>query len=176
MSYIVGSAMQLIGTQILSGTAATVTFSSIPQNFNHLRLVIMARSNVAAGAANVKYVLNADSGANYDYQYITGSNATIAAGAGVGSTLNFIGSVTAATATANYAGVIESMFFGYKSTTFYKTLKSSSSYNTASAPNSQTLELVNTWRNTAAITTIAVTDNSGGSFIIGSSFYLYGVL
>ena len=176
MSYIVGSSQQLIGQQVLGGTSATITFSSIPQNFNHLKLVVMARTNTSAGAVNVKCAINGDSGSNYDYQYIAGNNTTNSAAAAVASSLSFIGTITSATASANYSGLIESTFFCYKNTTFYKSILTRSGYATASTSVAQFADIITSWRNTAAITSIALTDVSGGSFITGSSFYLYGVL
>jgi len=176
MSYIVGASQQLIGQQILGGTSATITFSSIPQNFNHLKLVVMARTNTAVPAVNIKCTINGDSGSNYDYQYIAGNNIVSSAAAAAGGTLSFIGSITAATASANYSGLIESTFFCYKNTTFFKSILTRSGYATASTGVAQFVDILTSWRNTAAITSIALTDASAGSFIAGSSFYLYGVL
>jgi len=177
MSYIAGSAIQLIGRQVLGGTSATVTFSSIPQNFSHLKLVIFGRSNYAGPNATIKYVINGDTGANYDYQLAYGvNNTSVGASAVIATATDQVSAITAATASANYSGVIESMFFCYKNTTFYKSFKTTTSYNSASLANCQVVDLVNTWRSTSAITSIAMSDTGGGSFIAGSSFYLYGVL
>lgn len=173
MSYIVGSSQQLISSQVLSGTSTTITFSSIPQNFNHLRLVVMARSDGAANNINMKCTLNSDSGSNYDYQYIAANNNVLSGSAAAASTLGFMGTIPAASASASYTGLAEVIFYCYKNTTFYKTFVTKSSFNTASTGNTQYADISTTWRNTAAITTIVITGS--GNFVVGSSFYLYGV-
>jgi len=60
---------QLIEAKTLTATAASVTFTTIPQTYTDLILKISARSTSTAGAdiyANLKIQFNSDTGNNYN--------------------------------------------------------------------------------------------------------------
>jgi hypothetical protein len=59
-------ALVLIAEQLLVGTATTITFSSIPNTYRHLRLVAMGRMNAATTEDYVYIRFNGDTGSNYD--------------------------------------------------------------------------------------------------------------
>jgi len=178
MSYIAGSSQQLIGKQVLGGTSATITFSSIPQSFNHLKIIILGRSDKAVTAAvNLSIVFNSDSGANYaQSSFYAVNNVTVGTGSNPTTNYVLISAFPAATSTASYPGMAEVLIPCYAATTFYKVVNSAVTYNSSSAGSNYLTMNSSTWRNTAAITTIAITDSTGGNFITGSSFYLYGIL
>src|SRR5262245_43237089 len=90
--------------QILSGTVASVTFSSIPGTLRRLQISYMARADNAVQAQAVNLRFNADSTANYSYQVLQGSNATASAAAGVGTTSVQCGLCTGASAAAGIFG------------------------------------------------------------------------
>lgn len=178
MSYITGSSQQLIGKQVLGGTSATITFSSIPQNFNHLKLIMMGRSDKAATlAVNLSIVFNSDNGANYaQSSFYAVNNVTVGTGSNPTTNYILISAFPGATTTASYPGMAEVLIPCYSATTFFKVVNSAVTYNSSSASSNYLTLNSSTWRNTAAITTIAISDSTGGNFIAGSSFYLYGVL
>lgn len=70
-----------ISTTTLGGAASTITFSSIPSSYTHLKLVLAARSASASNFDTVLCRFNADTGANYSRVSIGSSN-TIGGGSG----------------------------------------------------------------------------------------------
>lgn len=178
MSYIVGSSQQLIGKQVLSGTSATITFSNIPQNFNHLKIIMLARSDKAGvPAVNAAMIFNGDSGANYAQSSFYGvNNATVGTGSNPTTNNVLISAIPAATSTASYPGMAEILIPCYAATTFYKVVNTAVTYNSSSAGSNYLTLNSSTWRNTAAITSLAISDSASANFIAGSSFYLYGII
>jgi hypothetical protein len=70
-------AYQLISSQILGSNTTTVTFSSIPATYKHLRLVFSGRSSTAGtGFSNVLARINGVSTASYWWNYIEVSGST----------------------------------------------------------------------------------------------------
>lgn len=65
----------LIDTQVLSTTAASVSFQGIPSWYRAFRLTIYVVNDT--NAKNVQIRLNNDSGNNYTYQYVAGNGATV---------------------------------------------------------------------------------------------------
>lgn len=176
MSYIVGSAEQLINKQILGSPAASVTFSNIPQNFSHLKLVSTARSAASAAANELYARFNGDSSSNYSLQNMYAANAsTVGVNGGI-STYCILSSIIGATGTANYPGMDTTFIHNYRDTTFFKGSVSLGGFVSDTTSNLSNLFRINTWRSTSAITSIVLTTSSGSNFVTGSSFYLYGII
>ena len=160
--------MTLISRTTLTTSAASVTFSSIPQTFQTLKLVVSARAD--GSSQNLFGTFNTSS-SNFTWRYLYGVGSG-SGGSGSG-TNNFFGEVDPSTATAstfsnsvidipNYTGAANKAF--------------SSDHvweNNATAANQ--LFFANLWSNTSAITSIGLTPNSGLNFVSGSTFSLYGV-
>lgn len=154
-------AVALISKQSLASTASSVTFSSIPQGYTHLLLVILA---AGSASGNVEINLNGDFGANYSYLTV-GGNATSAFASR--STSALFGQIGAISTTP---GTYRVDIAGYSGTTLIKSATSTSV--TLGGPFS---ELVGTsWNNIAAITSITLTPSTG-TFAAGSIFSLYGL-
>jgi hypothetical protein len=79
------SGPMLISRQTLGADTATVTFSSIPGDFAHLRMTVMARSTVAAGSDFLFLRFNSDSGTNYDWATVLWNDLTAPTTATAGS-------------------------------------------------------------------------------------------
>jgi len=171
MSYIVGSGYTLIEKIVLGGTGA-ITFSNIPQNFNHLVVQLLVRCSKAATSETGIMRFNGDTGTNYSMEYLLANGgATAIVGSGPATNAyGFIGNITASTATANYAAHIQVYIPFYSQTNFKKTANIFSS----GFQFSQFGVLVFQWDNTAAITSITTTGNSGG-YLINSSATLHGI-
>lgn len=86
--------------QTLSGSAATVTFSSIPSTLRSLRLRWTARSDNAVNAQFISIQVNGNSGANYSYEFVQGNNTTASANNGVAQTGGVVGLMVGASASA----------------------------------------------------------------------------
>jgi|ERR1700722_1239562 len=164
------SGQQLIASQILGATAASVTFSAIPQTYHNLKLVITAQSDTAgsgAGTSDLQANYNGDTGANYlwNQSYATQSSTNGAAFSYPPSVAR-IGGIGQAGNAPNIGSVIVDII-NYTNTTFSKT----------SLGGSMTAGIWDyvgaIWANTSAITSILLTMDSG-NFIPGSIFLLYG--
>jgi hypothetical protein len=157
-----------IQTQTLTGTAATVDFTSIPQTYTDLILVSQVDFD---SQGNLTFRLNSDSGTNYSYTHLSG-NGTSASSSRGGTLSVGLCTITAEFTTTLGDGVSITQFMNYSNTTTNKTVISRS--NTTSLGTSLSVSL---WLSTAAISTITLAKNLGftGTFQSGSSFTLYGV-
>jgi hypothetical protein len=173
-SWVAGNGQVLISKQVLGGTSATITFSSIPQVFNQLMITAIARSAIpATNNNNVQCYFNSDvTNSNYWYQVVQGLNGTSGASAGNASA---IAQITGSTSTANCPGAFTIMIPNYTGTTFFKVATCSSGYVAGSTSNSASYAFVQQWSNTANITSIQLSQNGGFNFVAGSAFYLYGI-
>jgi hypothetical protein len=175
-----GSGEAQIANSILGGTSASVTFSSIPQYFNHLRVAIIAKTNSAtlAGYDNLQLQINGVSTANYNggQEFETVGSSTVTGFTTSGSTASIIGSVWGSHFATQGAGVVECKIPYYSTTTFGKAWTSQSfTTDGGSTGIKQTLGAAfATATSTAAVTSITISA-SAGSFVAGSAFFLYGV-
>ena len=158
----------LIGRQELGSNATTVTFSSIPQTYDHLELSIYARGT-SAGVPTRGIVIdvNADSTtANYIAQILYGQGTGAAAyqSATRGTT-----SIPSGTATANIFGQSTSTFYNYTKTDRYK------HYLTMGGIDFSNIALIShRWISTAAISSLVLKVNVN-DYLAGSVFELRGI-
>jgi hypothetical protein len=158
-----------------TSTSSSVTFSSIPQTYTDLKLVISARdSSTGANWSRIKFAFNGTSSTtNWSGRELYGT------GSGSGSSWNYGTSDSAAGGFATTADVTTNTF---GNTEIYIPNYTSSNYKSISTDsvteNNATSALAgfeaSLWSNTAAITSIELT-LSTGNFISGSTFYLYGI-
>ena len=160
-----GNTYVAIAEQTLSSAAASVTFSSISGAYTDLVLVC------SLGAANAgqdfRIQFNGDTATNYSTTLIRGS----------GTALLSNRSSSAAFIYLDYTGATQNVvqnqyninIMNYANTTTYKTVLSR--HNNASIATEAEVGL---WRNTAAITSLAVS-MTAGNLITGSTFSLYGI-
>lgn len=165
-----GGSQASFDTDTILGVAA-----SIPQVYNHLRLVYMGRSDTAATNSSTSIRFNNDSAANYDYGALQGSSGTPSNSEGIGQTLGYAGEMAAATAVAGATGSVDILIEAYAQATFHKQAIATSimKYGIAAGNLQQHLHGIH-WRSTAAITRIQAI-LSAGNFIAGSRFSLYGI-
>lgn len=165
----------LISSNVLTGSAASVTFSSIPSTYTDLVLRISARTDRAA--QNNSYIaikpFNSDTATNYSATRIYGDGATATAARETSVDYGAIGYVPASTATSSTFGNIEIYIPSYliaQNKPF-----SSDAAHENNATTAYRASVAGLWRNTAAITGITIDTLAQGNFIAGSSFYLYGI-
>lgn len=154
-----------ISTTTVTGSDASITFSSIPGTYTDLMLVIQGAAT--AGSNQLELRFNSDAGANYDRGGLYGNNslATAAIGLTQGITTQASGSVT--------NGLTYLTLFGYSQTTLNK-LYLSRTVNVASGVFGGGL-LVGRWNSTAAITSITIYGTSLGTLVVGTMATLYGI-
>jgi hypothetical protein len=155
------STYEKIATTTLGSATATVTLSSIPATYTDLVLIINGTIVGADGGNLVRY--NGDTGNNYSYTQMYGT-----------------GSATASNRDSNISNMQLGRQGSVQSTSIInvQNYSNTTTYKTAIARGSNTggivVAQVGLWRNTAAINSIAVS-NESGNFNSGCTFTLYGI-
>ena len=156
------STMTPIATITLS-SKAVVTFSSIPQTYTDLVLVVNAISSVGY---NFRVRLNSDSSANvYSWTYIT-ANGTTASSASQPSSSQTSMRISQFGYVDSVPGTHIINFQNYANTSVFKTVLSR-----ASNSNNGLTANIGLYQSTAAISSITTVD----SYDSGSTFTLYGI-
>jgi hypothetical protein len=168
--------MQLIAHQELTSAAASITFSSIPQTFTDLYLVLSARNDLAGSGG--------DSFASIRFN-ATGTNSRLLRGQGAAIFTNaYTGNawfhINASTDTANTFSSVQIYVPNYSRTDVNKSfsLDGSAENNATSATN---LIFAGLYPSNTAISSITFTSQNAslanaGNFVSGSSATLYGIL
>lgn len=174
-----GGAFTQITDSLLGSDAATFTFSSIPGTFNHLRLIVQARSATASSDDPVVVQLNADTAAHYQWQYLYTFGTGTPSGGGSGGVATAspqIAAISADSSNAGLASTFDTLFPNYASTTFHKVWHGvGADWQTQSVNSFQPQIHIGHWESTAAITGIVLTLLSGANFRTGSRATLYGL-
>jgi hypothetical protein len=154
-----GNTYVAIAEQTLGTAAASVTFSSISGAYTDLVLVVTG--TMTGGPDSVVLQFNGDTGSNYSTTILSGNGS----------------SASSLRVSTNNGGLIESAqsnsiihIMNYANSTTYKTI-----LGRGNATASLIRQGVGLWRNTAAITSIVVKQDSSGNFLTGSTFSLYGI-
>jgi len=152
-----------IATQTLSSAAASVTFSSIPQGYTDLILVVdnLVDTN---GYCYLRY--NNDSSSNYSRTFIVGNGSAANSYRSSNQTQIDFNARTSGTGYLNKMQIMN-----YSNNTTYKTALIRSDMASAESDAFVTL-----WRSTSAITQINIISPSGSGIQSGSTFTLYGIL
>jgi hypothetical protein len=162
-----------IATNTLTSSSATVTFSSIPQTYTDLVLVMQPAAN--ADDENIGIRFNGVASGVYSYTRI-GANNT----AGTFNSSRVTGfsriNTTEATGTSTNLGnlVIVVNINNYTNTTTYKTLLARSGQQGGTYNGVEFF--VGLWPSTAAITSVTAMQGGTRTFSVGSAFTLYGIL
>jgi hypothetical protein len=148
-------------------TTASITFSSIPQTYTDLLVLVSARGD--AGGQRDCYISFNGSTSNFTNKLIEMSNNLVSSG----TTARYIGPVSGTTTTANVFSNATIYIPNYTGSTYKSFSGDFVAENNAQGTNAITLT-AQLWSNTAAITSIGFAPSSG-SFIQYSTFYLYGI-
>jgi hypothetical protein len=152
---------------ITLGTASnSVTFSSIPQTYTDLVLVVQVLSNSTNDDLYLRF--DGDSSAVYSHTVLrgNGSSATSTRGSGL-SRARFSDNASPTTTTSTISVI---NIFSYSNANVFKTMLART--NNASAGTELFADL---WRSTSAVDSIEVFPASG-NMASGSTFNLYGIL
>lgn len=166
-----------ISIQTVTGSPATsITFSSIPATYTHLKLSVVGRS-AGTVARSVAIQFNGDTNTNYCFQNMNATGTTLSASQGQTQSSIPVGTVGSATQNAAAFGYVEVDIPFYANTTFQKT-SFSHGVDLRVANGAGELTLVGNngarWKNTAAINSITVLVSPDG-LIVGSIASLYGI-
>ena len=158
----------VIDSQVLSTSAASVTFSSIPGGYKDLVLVL-GTGGVAGSSARLRF--NSDTGANYSWVRMEGNGSSAASASGTGSFLPLSGNIYTDTGlTYN----VQVSLLDFAATDKHKSVLHRVNQTTEPTYGGVgTAAHASRWANTAAITNIEV---YGTTFAIGSTFFLYQIV
>jgi hypothetical protein len=166
----------LISSNVLTGTAASVTFSAIPATYTDLVLRVSTRSDRSATRDSYKIRFNGDTGAStlYSYTQLYGDGSS--AGSVRNSSYDNIGEqlTTAATGTSNTFNSAEIYIPSY-TVSQSKPIGSFNVQEYNSAGTSEIAPYASLYRSNSAISSITLTLSTGPNFVATSSFYLYGI-
>lgn len=163
-----GATYTPIASTTTSGSAATVTFSSISGAYTDL-IVVVNYDSVTAGNQSLNMRFNGDTATNYSYTILRGSGSA-AQSANSGGADNRIYCGSSSTGTTNIASNAIIQIQNYSNTTTYKTALIRDNN-----PDYYVFANVGLWRSTVAITSVTFYQSSY-NFINGSTFALYGIL
>lgn len=167
------SDMELISTAYGTGSNATITFSSIPADYKHLQLRVVARNTNSTQYSGLVYRFNGDSGSNYSNHRMYGFGSGVSAQASANDNLvNDPFSVIGGGSVSNVfaTGVLD--ILDYASTAKYKTVRILSGCYNSGTENRVNLGS-SAWRSTSAITSISI--EGSNNFAAGSRISLYGI-
>lgn len=155
------STYEPIATTTLGSAVSSVTFNSI-SGYTDIKAVY---TGTVSAADWVAMRFNGDTGSNY--------SATRLQGDGSSASSDRVSNYTYAILSSGnvmYQTQIEANIQNYANTTTYKTV-----INRSTIPADRTGAIVNTWRSTAAITSITFLTTTAATFAAGSTFTLYGI-
>jgi hypothetical protein len=159
-----------IATQTLASAATSVTFSSIPQGYTDLVLVVSALNNTALNTSFQFQVGNntIDTGSNYSLTELFASTSSVSSDKATSDTAAYLNGpgIGASTTTPN---IYVTNLMNYSNSTTYKTF-----LGTGGSVNQNLVLTTNLWRSTSAINTIKIFQ-SVNSMAAGSTFTLYGI-
>jgi hypothetical protein len=153
-----------IQTQTVGTATTTVSFTSIPQTYTDLVLIVSG--DVTSGGQNLSLTFNSDTATNYSRTFLYG-NGTSAVSAR-SSTQSSIGLSEFGASNSGSHNIINIM--NYSNATTYKTVIQRGGY--ASNISAMTVGL---WRSTAAITSLSCIPTGSTTWVVGSTFTLYGI-
>lgn len=161
----------LIASNVLTSSASSVTFSSIPATYRDLVLVCSELLNTDPENSNVGIRLNSDTGSNYLVVKASG-NGTNTDSRTVTTNYLYADLDVLFGNTAAQKGLTIIQFMDYSATDKHKTVLSRSN-----VANRGTGMYAGRWANTAAVTTVEATIlATAGQFASGSRFHLYGIV
>lgn len=167
----------LLETQVLGSTSASVTFSSLGSysNYKHLQIRVVARSTQSQEYAGISMTFNGDTASNYSWHTLKGDSSSVTAAGLANETAvrSYQFELPGASITADvFGGLIYDVLDAFD-TSKNKTVRWLGGRGPVNTGDRQMVLGSGSWRNTNAITSILLTPT--GSFVAGSRFSLYGV-
>ena len=164
----------LIASNTLSSSAASVTFSSIPNTYTDLVLKLSVRSARTDPSDTINFTINSIGGTSYSNTALVGNGSAASSGrVSNANDVDYSAAANAATSTSNTFSNVEIYIPNYAGST-NKPFSAFTAYedNTTTAVIRANASLLS---NTAAVTSITMATAGIGDFVSGSSFYLYGI-
>lgn len=154
-----------IATTTLGSAASTITFSSIPNTFTDLKLVLVVRATTNQYG---QFRINGDTGSNYSYTWLDGSGTSVASGRGTNDSFVYLSQRLIVSAQPSFYTL---HFFSYAGSTNKTILTTNNQDANGSGFVGNQVAL---WRNTSAINQISLI--SGVTlYDVGTTATLYGI-
>jgi len=163
-------AYNLIQTQTVSTAVPSITFSSIPQGYTDLYLVISARSSFATGSVSDLYVYFNGTTTGYTSRWLQGNGASASSSTSTAPADPLVTMANVAANTFNSVSVYIPNYAGSANKSY--TLDDVTEDNSTTAYQRIVASL---WSNTAAITSLTVSEANGANLVTGSTASLYGI-
>jgi len=161
--------MTLIETKTLGAAAASIEFTSIPQDFTDLLLLICCRTDRAANPSVITPHINSTT-TNQSVRRLFGNGSTVTSSA---ESNNWAFQSASSAHTANTFTNASLYIPNYAGSTV-KSFSVDSVYENNASTSSQSIT-AGLWNTTSAVTSIQLIDPDA-NFIVGSVFSLYGIL
>ena len=160
-----GNAYTPITSQTVASTTTTINFTSIPQTYTDLVLVISGKRNTSSNYIVMQF--NGDTASNYSHVFTYGDGANYGTTRGGTSSiyLDLYANMTQYTRSIRHVNIMN-----YTNATNYKVVCSQAGLGNVSRDT-----IFGTWRSNSAITSLSVFDPGGGQFQVGSIFTLFGI-
>ena len=166
------STYTLISSNVLSSSAASVTFSAIPSTYTDLVIRASARDSGTGGSA-IFVRVNGLTSNIYSVTRLRGTGSSASSGSTTNATSLYFGFIDDATDTANSFGSWEAYFPNYLVAQNHPVSGFATPESNVTSPVNMDIN-AGLISDTSAITSITLTPNGLG-FVSGSSFYLYGI-
>jgi hypothetical protein len=152
----------------------TFQFTSIPQTYQDLMMVVFARNTTTAiTVSQIIPQFNNNGATDYSYTVLRGNGSSATSARSANANFTYGGSTSSGNATAGVFGSIVFHVLNYANTSTFKTLLERSAVD---LNGSGEVDLaVSTWRQTAAIHTISMGQSYGTVYVSGSTATLYGI-
>jgi hypothetical protein len=158
----------------LGVAAATIDITGIVATYAHLMIEFYLRGDTAATATPLNLRLNGVSTASYQYQQLSSSAAVTTSAEGLATTVITLGSIPAATATANYFGAGEILIPHYASGSNAKSVEANLGYRTGNLTGNGFTHRTSGWGPTAAVNQVTLIPGAG-NFLAGSRCTVYAM-
>lgn len=164
----------LISSNVLSSSAASVTFSAIPSTYTDL--VVRASTRAAIGSAYDALVVSINgTSANNTYTWVLGEGSVAVSGRDqYGASKAYLGSINGSTSTSNTFASTEWYLPNYAQSSNKPSSASNVFENNIASGNVYVEGIANLYSNTTAISSLTISARSS-NLVSGSSFYLYGI-
>ena len=170
-AYMPPSFESIVTTTVGAGGAASITFNSIPQTYQHLQIRLFSRDSRVGDNSPIKIQFNSDTTTSYARHGMYGTGSTVNAESASSATeIWFMGAGNSGTSNVFGSAIVDVL--DYASSTKNKTTKTlgGMDYNGAGF----SFAWSGLWNNTSPITSITLTPFAP-NFLEHSSFALYGI-
>lgn len=169
------SSFDLLESQVLTSSSASVTFTGLDSytDYKHLQVRAVCRNNTTSSGWVVMRA-NADSGANYVHGYLYADGVSVANYGNTGMTVLRVGHVIPSDGIANNFAPFVLDIFDFSNTNKYMTIRSLEGLHDGTGASNVLTLSSGAWLNTAAVTSLTFTPPAG-DFETGTRISIYGV-